>query len=103
MLLVFSRKSALNKHTTIHSGIKTHICPDCGNGFYFPYELKRHCKIHDKKNIQYQLEPHQQTVKQSIHNNNDTSEFLQDQVINYLLTIKSCVRSYFKHIFNIFE
>ncbi|XP_053146160.1 zinc finger protein with KRAB and SCAN domains 7-like [Hemicordylus capensis] len=42
----FTRKSSLNRHHLIHTGVKPHKCSDCGESFYRKTNLLAHEVIH---------------------------------------------------------
>ena len=43
---IVSDKTALSRHKKIHTGKKTHICPQCSKAFFRKDELKQHSVVH---------------------------------------------------------
>ncbi|KAI9140631.1 hypothetical protein BKA69DRAFT_1029279, partial [Paraphysoderma sedebokerense] len=42
----FTRHRNLKSHYLIHTGVKPHVCAECGQAFSRQHDLKRHQRLH---------------------------------------------------------
>jgi len=64
----FKRNEHLARHSIIHSGDKSQVCPECGKAFYRKDHLRKHLRSHVAKRVKTEHSPpptsQQQTVAQ---------------------------------------